>query len=161
MRKIIRMNVISVLIVLFLFILINITSCDSKPFQYTFRQDRSCIEKVEICPFEYSGKKIKEPLASFIGDDIDRILEDISSLECRQLSGLDSPRYIGDLIICIYYLDGEKEVIGTVNCGWVTPDGDWHIKSWYFKSEDLNVVFKKYVDADALAKIHWNSYQNG
>ena len=143
------------IIFLMLVILVCVTSCDSKPFQYTFRQDRSCIEKVEICPFEYRGKKIKEPWVTLTGDDIDAILEDITSMDCWKLSPMDTPREYGDLLICIYYTDGEIEVIGTLNCGWVTPDGDWYVELWHFRFEDLSEVLLKYVDADVVAGIRW------
>lgn len=138
-------------LLLMLAVLASVTGCESKSFQYTFRQNRNNVEKVEICAFDYSQEKTVEPLRSLTGDDIDAILSDLSSMECWKQSGLDSPRSYGDILICIHYLDGEIEVIGTVNIGWITPNGDWHLTMNFFKFNDLREILLKYVDADTLA----------
>ena len=140
-------------LLLLLVILVSMSGCGSKPFQYTFRQDRSCIEKIEICPFDYHNRIITDPWVSLTGEDIDVILSKLSSLDCWRLSGFDTPREFGKIIICIFYLDGEIEVIGTSNIGWVTPDGNWHIKPCFFKKSDLKKVLLQYIDADTLAEV--------
>lgn len=137
-----------------LVVLVSMMGCvSSDPFQYQFRQDRDQIEKVEICAFDYYQTKTVTPLKSLTGDDIDAILSDLSSLECWKLSGLDSPRSYGDILICIHYLDGEIEIIGTVNIGWIASNGDWHITLNFFRYDELREILIKYVDAETLAAI--------
>lgn len=138
---------------LILVILASLTGCSSEPFQYTFRQDRNNIEKIEICSLDYYNGKTIEPLISLAEKDIDRILLDLSSLECRKLSGLDSPRGYGKIIICIHYLDGEIEVIGTTNIGWITSDGDWHLTMNVFRYPELKTLLLKYVASDILGAV--------
>lgn len=134
-------------------VLVSMTGCETKSFQYIFRQDRSNVENVEICAFDFYHEKVIEPLISLTGDDIDAILSDLSSLECWEYSGLDSPRGYGDILICINYWDGEIEVIGTMNIGWITPNGDWHLTMNFFRFNDLQGILLKYVDADILAEV--------
>ena len=140
-------------LLLIIVILGSLTGCSSEPFQYTFRQERNNVEKIEICAFDYSHGKTIEPLISLTDDDIDAILSDLSSLECWKLSGLDSPRGYGKIIICIHYLDGEIEVIGTTNIGWITPDGNWHLTMNVFIYPEIKALLLKYVDADVLGAV--------
>ena len=137
-------------LLLIIVILVSLTGCSSEPFQYTFRQERNNVEKIEICTLDYYNEKTIEPLISLAEEDIDTILSDLSSLECRKLSGLDSPRGYGRIIICIHYLDGEIEVIGTTNIGWITLDGDWHLTMNCFRYPELKTLLLKYVDANVL-----------
>jgi hypothetical protein len=136
-----------------LVVLVSMMGCASDdPFQYQFRQDRDQIEKVEICAL-YQYEKIIEPLVSLTEDKIDAILSDLSSLECWEVNPLDSPRDYGSIIICIRYLDGEIEIIGTSNNGWITPEGDWDLAMTVFEFPDLREVLFKYVDVETLAAI--------
>lgn len=136
-----------------LVVLVSMMGCvSSDPFQYQFRQDRGQIEKVEICAY-YHNEKIIEPLVSLTEDKIDAILSDLSSLECWERGRLDSPRDYGSIIICIRYLDGEIEIIGTSNNGWITPEGDWDLAMTVFRFPDLREVLLKYADAETLAAI--------
>ena len=136
-----------------LVVLVSMMGCASDdPFQYQFRQDRDQIEKVEICAL-YQYETIIEPLVSLTEDKIDAILSDLSSLECWEKSRLDTPREFGRIIICIRYLDGESEIIGTINNGWITPEGDRNLSWNRFRFPDLREVLFKYVDAETLAAI--------
>ena len=140
-------------IFLLLIILVSITFCGSEePFQYTFRQDRNNIESVEICSFgQYPGSKM-EPLVSLTEDEIDAVLSYLSSLECWKTSHHPPPYGYGDIIICIKYLDGEMEIIGIPNNGWVTPSGDWYYSRNFFLYPDLKEIYFKYLDAPTLKK---------
>ena len=136
-----------------LVVLVSMMGCvSSDPFQYQFRQDRDQIEKVEICAL-YQYETIIEPLVSLTEDKIDAILSDLSSLECWEMGRLDTPREFGSIVICIRYLDGENEIIGTINNGWITPEGDRKLAWNFFKFPDLRKVLLKYVDAETLAAI--------
>ena len=59
----------------------------------------------------------------------------------------------GDVVICITYYDGEKEVIGITNIGYISPDGKWHLTKEYFDIEDIRGVINKYVDPEILSEI--------
>ena len=136
-----------------LVVLVSMMGCvSSDPFQYQFRQDRDQIEKVEICALYYN-EKIIEPLVCLTEEKIDALLSDLSSLECWERGRLDSPRDYGSIIICIRYLDGEIEIIGTSNNGWITPEGDWDLAMTVFRFPDLREVLLKYADAETLAAI--------
>ena len=134
-------------------VLAVVAGCEDKPFQYTFRQDRYNVEKIEICTFDSYHREIKEPLICLAGDDIDAILSDLSSAECWRYSGLDSPRGYGDMLICIQYSDGEVEIIGQKNIGWITPNGEWHYTMYSFDAKDLYAILCQYISPDILAEV--------
>jgi hypothetical protein len=141
------------LLFLIIAVLTLIAGCEDTSFQYTFRQDRSNVDKVDICACDAYHREIKEPLISLTGDDIDAILSDLSSAECWRYSGFDSPRGYGDILICIKYLDGEIEVIGQKNVGWITPNGEWNYSMYFFRAKDLYEILCKYIDANVLAEV--------
>lgn len=141
-------------IMLIIVLLITAVGCENESWQYTFRQDRSNVQKVEICSFKYQDRKeIVEPLVSFQEDDANAILDDIAALTCYRLSPLDSSRGFGQIVICIYYLNQEIEVIGTSNNGWVEANGDWHNELAWIRYPDLRPLLLKYVDRKVLASI--------
>lgn len=141
-------------IVLIITLLLTVVGCEDESWQYTFRQDRSNVQKVEICSFKYQDRKeISEPLVSFQGDDADAILDDIAALTCYKLGLLHNSRGFGQIIICIHYLNQEIEVIGTENNGWVDANGDWHIEPTHIRFPDLRPLLAKYVDSKVLAGI--------
>ena len=133
-------------------VMTSITGCQDEPIPYAFRQDKSNIEKVEICTHDFKNGRKVEPLVTFSGSDADEILADISTLECYWL-GFDASREFGEIIICITYFDGEVEVIGTTNNGWIEPDGDWNVARHCCRSSDLRLFLRKYVDPNTLEAI--------
>lgn len=124
----------------------------SKSFTYTFRQERSNIEKVEICSYDhYAGTR--EPLVELSDDDTDAILADISALECREFFPLDPILSYGDVVICISYQNGEVEMIGIYNIGFFTAEGELKTTKKWFEIEDMRCLIAKYVDMEVLEEV--------
>ena len=140
--------------VLIIATMLTASGCHSESWQYTFRQDKTSIQKVEICSFEYQDRKeITEPLVSFQGDEADAIINDIAALMCHKRVGLNRNNRFGQIVICIYYPNGEIEVIGTENNGWVESDGDWNLTGTHIYFSELRPLLVKYVDRSVLAGI--------
>lgn len=141
-------------VALFIAILVLAVGCNDEPFQYTFRQDRNQIKTVEICSFDYYNGKTIEPIVTLSEKQTDAILNDISSLECRAESFVVDPILTyGDVIICITYLNGEKEILGIYNIGWVTPSGEWNLTPFYFDIVAVRNLLLDYVDVSILEPI--------
>ena len=141
-------------IVLIIAAMLTAAGCHSESWQYTFRQDRSNVQKVEICSFKRQDRKeIVEPLVSFQENDADAVLDDIAALTCYKLGLLHNSREFGQIVICIHYLNQEIEVIGTENNGWVDANGDWHLEQTHIRFPDLRPLLEKYVDSKVLASI--------
>lgn len=146
-----RMFVVCLHLVMLLF---GLASCSgasqSKTAVFTFRQERSDIEKIEICKYDhYTGTR--EPLVELSQNDIDTLCADVSSLEIQQFLALDPILSYGDVVIFISYFDGESEMIGITNIGWLSADGKLHTTNSRFAIKEICAVIAKYVDAEALA----------
>lgn len=141
------------ILILIIIMIVAITGCNQNPFQYSFLQERDMIEKVEICSFNDDDRKM-ESIIALSEDQTDALLNDLTSLECRSESFLVQPNhYYGDVIICITYLNGEKEVFGAYNIACVSSDGEWARTRDYFDVMEFRELLLKYVDVDVLAPI--------
>lgn len=130
-----------------------LTACDvEKPTAHTFRQERKNVEKVEICTYNHN-EGIREPLAELSEREVDELWTDILSLEMYQFVAMDTLLSYGDVVIFISYLDGEAEIIGITNIGWVTTGGTLVTTNHWFDIEDICAVIAKYVDAETLANV--------
>lgn len=125
----------------------------NETFQYTFRQDRGNIIKVEICAHDYKDNRRIEPLVTLNEEEIDEILDSISSLECHHYGIGDHQNDYGDLLICITYSNKEVEVIGLTNIGWIRPDGGWRQTNYLFHAQDILSVLDDYVDTQTLKDV--------
>ena len=75
-------------------------------------------------------------------------------MECGVYSTYDPPRSFGDLLFVITYRDGEKELLGFVNLGYVTPDGVSHYSLDFLRNkEELYNIFLKYADKETLLEV--------
>lgn len=115
-----------------------------KTFTYSFRQDRSNIEKVEICAFDYYNGKEITPITQMRGESVDILLAELSVLKCYLVTPFDPTITFGDKVICITYLNGEVEVIGKYNVGWISDDGKWHYSRYCFESRGINAIIERY-----------------
>ena len=132
-------------IVIAVVVLVLLSGCENESFTHEFRQDQANIKQVEICAYEHVGR-VLTPIVKLSNDDINALLNDIRALDCHEVSfPLDTPRTYGDVVICITYYDGETEVIGITNIGYISPDGKWHLTKEYFDIEDIRGVINKYI----------------
>ena len=142
----------------FLALLCTLVGCglsfDKPPFSYTFRQDRSNITKIEICAYEHEYAKDggpMTPLAEIAEEDVDSFLDDIQALDCREFIMYDSIVSYGDLIVRILYSNGEAEIIGMYNIGWMSADNVLELTRYWFHYDDISEVIARYVDPRFLA----------
>ena len=131
-------------IVIAVVVLMLLSGCENKSFTHEFRQEQANIKQVEICAYEHVDR-VLTPIIKLSNDDINALLNDIRALDCHEFFPLDTPRNYGDVVICITYYDGEKEVIGITNIGYISPDGKWHLTKEYFDIEDIRGVINKYI----------------
>lgn len=161
-RIIIPLLIVVILVVLPILNLV-LTICDpsfDEPFSYTFRQERNNVEKVEICSYQHvynrreGGTRI--PLVSLSNEEIDKLWSDIPTLECKEFFPLDPILDYGDILIAITYCNGEVELIGVTNIGWISPDGDLTTSTYCFGIEEICAIISQYADAKLLA--HHSEY---
>ena len=130
-----------------------VSGCGTRVFHYEIRQDRNRIEKVEICSFDYYNNCTIEPLVSLSENEIDMFLSDISSMECYDTPFVIDPILdYGDIIACITYSDGEVEVIGPYNIGYIAPNGELATTTYNFDKLEIRSLFLKFIDADIILK---------
>ena len=130
-------------------------SLDKPPFVYTFRQECCNISKVEICAYEHeydADGGLMMPLAEIKDDDINAFLDDIRTLDCYDAFHYDPIDSFGEIIIRIQYIDGEAEIIGMYNIGWLSEDHKLEFTDYYFHYDALSDVIAKYVDPQLLSE---------
>ena len=146
--KTVKLTSVLLLIVLFA---LALTGCGyDKPYYHQFRQPRENVEKVEICTFDEYKIEIIEPIAKLSDTEIDSFLNDISLLEGYKFAMFDPILSYGDLAIVISYTNGEKEIIGLTNIGFLSPDGELTTSSYSYHFEDIIDIMVKYVDKNLL-----------
>ena len=143
--------------VLLFTIILSISSCFFELYEgpYIFwRQDRSNIEKIEIC--SYDGQTEKRTVISELPKEAtDEIIDEISTYRCGKTYG-DYPRDYCKIILCITYLDGEIEIISFVNFGYITVEGEQILIPYLMdpnNSHDLFLLMSKYVERDLLSDL--------
>ena len=140
------------LIVAVLISFVLLSSCaDStdSTYTYSFRQDQSNIEKVEVCAYDSYHDTIT-PLAELNEQDADALLAEISALPCYKSGFIDFPVSYGEVVISITYFDSEIELIGLTNIGWIKSNGVHCLSRYFFDRRDVCNLILKYVDAELL-----------
>ena len=131
-------------------------SFDKPPFSYSFRQERSNISSIEICTYEHEYDKdggTMTPLAEIATEDIDAFLDDLQALDCYETAlMLDTPMGYGKIVVKIMYNNGDGEIIGTENVGWLHSDKTLELTKYYFYPSDLCSVITKYADIQILVE---------
>lgn len=134
-----------------LVLLLVTTSCEPYNGTYTFfRQDRSNVDKVEICSYD-SYTRTRDVIAELSKEDGEELLTAISSLECREYCPGDHPREYGPIMVCITYYDGEIEMIGFTNIGFISPNGVRGMIPYFIGNcRELYDLICDYVDPELL-----------
>ena len=103
-------NMIAALVICCCLFAMLLTGCifwfESEPVDYSFRQDRGSIEKVEIC--EYRGQPSNlVPIIKLTENEIDSILTEIKAVDCYTiLIAFDPIVDYGGIAVAITYADG-------------------------------------------------------
>ena len=144
-------------IFILLALLWTLTGClllPDKTYRYTLQQDRSNIEKIEICTLEWKDRqRITKVLATLPEKDFDEFAERLGALECYRYGLGDHPRSYGDIVICIEYSNSEGEVIGLTNTGKITSTGEWQRSNYYFSYKEILKIASMYVDENLLKEV--------
>ena len=128
------------LFILVAWILSGCSSILSPNKQYEFRQAFDQIVSIEILRKEYDSISTSTPMnvlkeidPSLHKDVIDGLLETPGGP-----GGMPPGTGFGLYIICITYQDGEREMIGNYNNGYILPNGEVHQNNYRF---DTNAYY--------------------
>ena len=143
-----KIEIIAILVSL----LLTTSGCESYKGPYTFRQDRINVEKIEVCSYERNSGDMT-PLVRISDDQIDVLLEKISVMECSEYVMGNVPRQYGDAVIAIYYQNGEIELMGVTNIGWITPDGERKLTRYSFDWDEMRELILSLVGEDDLPEL--------
>ena len=110
--------------------------CQERMYGYTFAQTTNKVTKVEACWYDHSqfaDKRIPDPFLVLEGEEAKEIVEDITDTVCFKYQENDEhPDGYGDIVLIITYANGERELLGKLNCANITTDGSWNISGYYF-----------------------------
>ena len=150
-----KMNRKIVCFILALFLVPTLGGCKQYEGPYTFfRQEHGNVEKIEICAYDHKNNRTRTPVAILTHEQEESLLADLATLQCKQYLPGDHTRSYGRFQVCITYADGELELIGPNNIGYVTAEGVGCLTNYYPASEqELWNIIAKYVDSDALTKL--------
>ena len=145
-------------IVSFLFVFIMVaTLAGCKMYEGTyifFRQDHGNVQKIEICDYDHKNNRTRTTVATLTQEQQESLLADLAMLPCKQYFPGDHIRSYGRFQICITYTDGELELIGPYNIGYVTAEGIACLTNYYPASEQvLWDLIAKYVDSDTIKSL--------
>ena len=140
-----------VIMIVSAFLAVSLMGCNAKSFTYEFRQAGESIERVEISTYDHDTKMLNA-ITSLSKDDITILLNDIKALECYEFLPLDPILSYGDVVICITYFNGEREILGITNIGFISPDGTWTTTRKYFNIKDICDIMGKFADAEMLSE---------
>lgn len=159
-----------ILVVFFCVTLLVFVSC-SYAGPYSFRQEASNIERVEIYEIDDQAGT-KTSIVQLSAEDGQLLVEELATMTCNRTGPGDHPRGYGRLAIGITYTDGEIEIIGLVNSGFIDAEGREGLLKYFFDAKELYTVITKYVDPDLLPDVskdypswYWDNmlsqYQDG
>ena len=127
----------------FFMIAVLLSGCSNDTFTYCFRQDSNNVEKIEICSYDHNSGT-RTPIIKLEKGAENALMEELSALECHQFFPLDPILSYGDKVIYITYYDGEVEMIGEYNIGWITPSGKLNTTNYYFDLQEIRDLIEKY-----------------
>jgi len=141
-----------ILCLLVCIVLISAVGCKQYKGPYTlWRQDKSNIEKVEICSYDWKTKT-RTSLAELSDTEAEEIMSELSEMEFFKWFA-PPPSDFGEHIICITYSDGEIDVIGSVCTGYINRDGTEKLTYYGISSEEpisFYDLIEKYVDPSLI-----------
>lgn len=138
-----------------LIVVISLVGCQQYEGPYAFfRQDHGNVEKIDVCVYDHKNNRTRTVVATLTQEQEEAFLADLTALQCKQYLPGDHTRSYGTFQICITYVDGELELIGPYNVGYVTAEGTGCLTNYYPASErDLWNIVAKYVDNEVLEQL--------
>ena len=150
----------------FLCVVLLVVSGCSYEGPYPFRQDSSNIERVEIYEIDDQAGT-KTSIVQLSAENGQLLVAELATMTCNRAGPGDQPRGYGRLAIGITYTDGEIEIIGLVNSGFIDTEGREGLLKHFFDAKELYTVITKYVDPDLLPDVskdypswYWDSTSN-
>ena len=137
----------------FVLLLFTLSGCQQYKGPYTFRQDKSNIVKIEVCTFDTYHRKVIAPVVQLTDSEAEQVMLKLSDMECFQYFPMDTPNDYGQAVICIHYLDGEIEIIGICNTGWITPEGKKTTSLYSFDWVEMQELILSLVGEDDLPEL--------
>ena len=134
----------------FVLLLFTLSGCQQYKGPYTFRQDKSNIVKIEVCTFDTYHRKVIAPIVQLTDSEAEQVMTKLSNMMGYEYFPMDIPNDYGEAVICIHYLNGETEVIGLYNTGWITSDGKMKISLFTFYYDEIRELILSLVGEDDL-----------
>ena len=152
-QRVISVFALKIRVVLLLFLIsIMISGCffiTEEP--YEFRQEFDEIVSIEILKKEYDSINADTPMnviKVIESADHRALIDDLLAAKGSRI-GLDPSTGFGMYIIRITYQDGEMEMLGNYNNGYITPDGELREDVYCFDREQYYAIISKYLGEEA------------
>ena len=129
-----------------------LAGCQLYEGPYTFRHELSAVEKVEICTYDRITEEMV-PVVELYGEEAQAIVSEFHAMDCTEYFPGDHPRNYGPIIFCILYDNGETDVVGSYNIGWIDTDGEWHLTVYSFDWAEMRTMIERYVPEE-----YWPEY---
>lgn len=140
-------HIASILILAMLMVVF--VGCENKEYFYDFRQDLENVEKVSI--FSNDPETDTRTLIVDLEEpDAKELTSILATMKCGKYFPGDHIREYGHLLIALTYTNGEIELIGFYNTGWITPDGVEYLSSYYFDEKEVYDLICRFVDPEML-----------
>lgn len=137
--------------VLLCVVLLVAASC-SYEGPYSFRQEVNNICKVEILTID-DETDTKTVVVQLSDEDGQLLVAELATMTCNRFGPGDHPRRYGQIAIGITYTDGQVEIIGLVNSGFIDADGREGLLDYFFDAKELYTLITKYVDPSLLPDV--------
>ncbi len=134
--KILLLTVMCIIIFFF-----SIIACANWKYQIPLKQDTENIIKIELLDNTDENNPILYDLEADKMDDFIAELVDIEFKKCTPPLG-----YYGDLIIYLYYDNGDVDIIGSETTGYIISGKEILQGLYYPDPDDIEELFDKYID---------------
>jgi hypothetical protein len=140
-----KMRVIALLVL----VAIMLSGCFLRLFNteepYEFRQEFDQIVSIEILRIDYSYSTNSTNVIKVIDPSMHQaVIDGLLEIPGGRVV-LDPPSDLGVYIFRIRYQDGECELIGNSNNGFVTPGGEMHEKNYVFQDEPFYELLSRFL----------------
>lgn len=144
-------------VLLLMLVMLLFYSCVDTAMPYSLRQSTEHIVAVRFLNGQKfdDASKTYEIITQMELEQGLTFIEELRKIECRKAFPLDTPVGFGEVIVEITYANGEVEMIGCDNNGWITPDGQWEYDSYYFDLESFYALLSQYVD-ESYFPVAWH-----